>query len=560
MPRLAGRLEQLALERHRRDLELAGGEGVRGKHPRGFWFDPAAADHAVGFIETHCRHHKGEWAGQPLRLEEWQKRDIVRPIFGWMRPERDAAGKVIGYVRRFRVAYVEIPRKNGKTELGAAIGVLLLTADDEPGAEVYATATKEDQAKILWSGAKEMVKQSPELSEYVSIRRKTLSCEELGSKFEPLGSDSDTLDGLMPHGNLVDEMHAHKDSHLLNVLITGTGSRRQPLTFIITTAGVYNPESPGYQQHDYALKVLEGVIEDDEFFSYVACLDDDDDWQDPAVWAKANPNLGVSLKLDYLEGLAQKAKNQPSFLNTFLRYHLDRWVEQETRWIAIEAWNACNAPAMTEEELAGRDCYGGLDLSSKLDITALVLVFPLADPKRFALFCRFWCPGRTIMERAKKDRVPYDAWVRDGWMTATPGDVVDYDFVEAEIERLAGVVTIKELAYDPWSAQQTATRLSGKGLTMVELRQGFQSLSEPSKEFEKSVIAKQIVHGGHPVLRWMVSNASVKRDPADNIKPDKSVATGRIDGVIAAIMGLGRAIVQPEHQPSVYEERGVLLL
>lgn len=559
--RARGKLERLAVERHERMLALAGGPDVQGRHPKGYYFDSAAANHAVAFIEEKCRHHKGEWAGRPLLLEPWQKDDILRPMFGWMKPELDARGAVIGYVRLYRIAYVEIPRKNGKTEVGAGVGTLLFIADDEPGAEVYATATKEEQAKILWTAAKEMVKQSPDLADYVDVRRKTLSCAELGSKFEPLGSDSDTLDGLMPHGNLVDEMHAHKDPHLLNVLITGTGARRQPLTFIITTAGVYNPESPGWEQHDYAVKVLEGTQDDDSFFAYVAAIDDEDiaRWDQPDVWAKANPNLGVSVKLDYLQQLVVKAKNQPSFYNTFLRYHLNRWVEQETRWISVESWNACDATPIDEDTLAGQVCYGGLDLSSKLDLTAFVLCFPRPGG-RYRLVCRFWCPDENIAIRAQKDRAPYLEWKKAGILTPTPGNVVDYDFIEAEVKRLAGKFTIKEIAFDPWGAQQTATRLAGEGLTMVEMRQGFGSLSEPSKELEKLVLSKKIEHGGNPALRWCVGNTAVKEDPAENIKPVKTSQKNRIDGVLASIMALGRAITQPADQGSAYETGDLLVL
>lgn len=519
--------------------------------PRGFWFDAEEAERVVRFIEENCRHHKGEWAGQPLTLEDWQKDDVIRPLFGWKRADG---------TRRFRTAYIEIPRKNGKSEIGAAVGTLLAFADDEPGAEVYASATKEDQAKIVWGTAKEMVKQSPELREYVTIRRKTLSCEELGSKFEPLGSDSDTLDGLNVHGNIVDEMHAHKDGHLLNVLVTATGARRQPLTFIITTAGVYNPESPGWEQHEYAVRVLEGAIEDDSYFAYIAAADEADDFTDPETWRKANPNLGVSVKEDYLAEQCRAAENKPSYLNTFLRYHLNRWVEQTERWIPVEAWNACDATPIALESLRGRTTYGALDLSTKLDITALTLALPAADGF-FDLLFRFWVPEALVEQRAREKQLPdYSAWVRDGWLKATPGNVIDYDFIREEVKSLASVVTLKELGFDPWNATQLATQLSGDGLTLVEMRQGPRTLSEPSKEFEKLVVARKVRHGGHPVMRWMVSNAVIRRDANDNIAPDKRSASGKIDGVVSTIMALGRAIVQPALVASVYETRGIEFL
>jgi phage terminase large subunit-like protein len=305
------------------------------------------------------------------------------------------------------------------------------------------------------------------------------------------------------------------------------------------------------------------VIEDDAFFGFVAAADPEDDWTQPATWTKANPNLGVSVKLDYLARQAKKAESQPSFLNTFLRLHLGQWTQQRERWIAIEDWNACEARDLTpaemrerEEALAGAVCYGGLDLSTKLDITAALLVFP-RDDEVLELVCRFWVPEERIRERVRRDRVPYDAWVRDGWLLATPGNVIDYDVIRAEVGRLAARFDVRELGYDPWNATQLALQLQGDGITVVEIRQGYKTLSEPSKEWEARTVARRIRHGGHPVLRWMVSNVAAREDPAGNIKPDKAASGERIDGVVAGIMGLSRIIVQ--HDPgSVYDERGVL--
>lgn len=550
--RPVGKLERLAKERDARDRALA---TAAGGHPKGFWFDDESADRAVQFIEGYCRHHKGEWAGQPLLLEEWQKADVIRPVFGWMRADG---------TRRFRVAYVEIPRKNGKSELAGAVGVYLLVADGEPGAEIYSSATKKDQAKIVWDTAAAIVKASPELKRFVKVQRNNLSCAELGSKFEPLGADSNTLDGLNPHGNIIDELHAHRDRGVWDVLDTAMGARRQPLTLAITTAGVYEPESIGWLQHEHAVKVLEGVIEDDGFFAFVAAADDEDDWTDPVTWAKANPNLGISLKQDYIASQSEKAQTQPSFQNTFLRLHLNRWTQQVTRWIPIEHWNACDENCTRaqldarEELLAKRVAFGGLDLASKIDIAAFLAVIPAADSASYDLLSRFWVPHDTMLERSRTDRVPYDAWVRDGWMTATPGNVIDYDFIEAEIKKLGDRYELREIGFDPWNATQVAQHLTETGFTMVEVRQGFRSLSEPSKVLETLVMSKRIRHGGHPVLRWMVSNVATREDPNGNIAPDKSASSEKIDGVVAAIMALSRAIVHPSGD-SVYEERGVLV-
>lgn len=531
-----GKYERLAYERHERDLALA---NQPGGHPKGFWFDATAGERVIRFVEGYCRHFEGEWAGRPLTLEEWQ-RFVLRAVFGWKRADG---------TRRFRIAYEEVPRKNGKSTSIAAVADYLTFGDNEPGAQVYATATKEDQAKIVWNAGLKMVKSSPDLRRFATLRQKSIVCEQLGAFFKPLGSDSDTLDGLNPHGHICDELHAHKTRGMWDVMLTAMGARRQPLTFVITTAGVYDPEAIGWIQHEHAIKVLDGTVEDDEFFAVIFAADVNDDYADPATWAKANPNIGVSVKPDYLASMCQKAQQQPSFLNTFLRLHLNLWTQQAERWIPMEKWNACDVDC-TRAEIEAREqalvkaiCYGGLDLSQKLDISALVLWFP----ETHDLVSRFYCPEATIMERSQKDRVPYDAWARDGWLTATPGSSIDYEFILADIRAMAARYALQQLAFDPWNANQMATTLIGEfgEEFMVETRQGYQSLSEPSKEFERLIVEGQMRHGGHPVMRWMVSNVALRRDPNENIAPDKSKAAGRIDGVVASIMALGRAIVAP---------------
>lgn len=529
-----GKLEALMIERQRRDLERWPARSLEECEPDGYWWDEEAADRVVQFIEGYCRHHKGEWAGQPFLLEEWQ-RGIVRAVFGWRRPDGS---------RRFRTAYIEIPRKNGKTELAAAVALYLLVADGEEGAEIYSAATKRDQAKIVHDAAVQMVRRSPDLRRFVRDYRNNLSVEALGAKFEPLSSDSNTLDGLNPHAAILDELHAHKDRHVRDVLLTGMGARRQPLEWIITTAGVYDPTSIGWEQHEYAQNVLEGVFEDETYFAYIAAADEGDDWEDPATWTKANPNLGVSVKLEYLEELAERAKRSPSFLNTFLRYHLNIWTQQLERWIAPDVWRK-GAERVDEGALEGERCFAALDLSSTTDLTALALAFP-NDVGGYDLVMRYWVPEDRIMERAQKDRVPYDAWVRDGWIRATPGDVVDYEWIRQEIHELADRFEIVELAYDPWNATQLAVQLMGDGLPMVEMRQGYKTMSPAAKEFERLVVAGRIRHGGHPVLAWNVNNLAIVSDPAGNIKPDKQRSREKIDGAVAAIMAIGRASVQLE--------------
>jgi len=556
--RAMGKYEHLYLEREIRDLALAypnvapPSDPRETRHPRGLWFDVMAGRRVVEFVERYCRHSKGEWAGTKIVLERWQKQLLVT-LFGWKRADG---------TRRYRIAYIEIARKNAKSTLAAAIGLYLTLGDQEPGAEVYASATKKDQAKIVHGAAEAMVKQSPELKQYLRTFRHNISCEKLGSKFEPLGADSDTLDGLNPSGNIVDETHAHKDRGLWDVLQTAQGARRQPMTLAITTAGVYDPTSIGWELHDAAVKVLEGVVDDDRLFAYIAAIDEDDDWRDPAVWGKANPNLDVSVKRDYLTEQAAQAEHQPSFENTFVRLHCNRWTNQVTRWIPLERWNACtDAP----RPLTGRVVFGGLDLSTKLDITACTLVAKDEDGT-WDLHFRFYVPADLVAERETRHEMPsYAAWVRDGYLIAMPGNTIDYDFIRADLLQVARETKLTQIGYDPWNAEQLAVQLlnalnptrTETGFQMVPMRQGMATLSEPCKEFERLIVARKLRHGGHPVMRWMVANVSTRYDANGNIAPDKEHSTGKIDGVVSTVLALGRGVlVTPK--PSVYETRGLL--
>lgn len=544
--RVPGKYERLCWERQARDLARAYPDGLPAdpretQHPKGLWFDAEAGEWVVNWIERLCRHSKGEWAGKLITLEDWQKQ-ILRIVFSWMRPDG---------TRRFRTAYEEVARKNAKSTKVAAVGLYLTVGDQEPGAEVYSSATKEKQAGIVWGAADAMVKQSPQLRLVVKPRKKNLSCARLMSKFEPLGADSDTLDGLNVHGNLVDELHAHKDRGLWDVLATAMGSRRQPLTWAITTAGIYDPETIGWELHEYATQILEGIIEDDTFFSIIFAADAGDDWRDPATWAKANPNLGVSVKLSYMREQCDTAQQQPSFENTFKRLHLDIWTEQITRWIPIEKWDACTG---VPRSLLGRIVHGGLDLSTKLDITALTLL-AFAEDGFLDCFFRFWVPEELVKERERKHKLPsYAPWVKAGVLITTPGNVIDYDFIRTDILKLATQMTIREIGFDPWNATQLAVQLQNElnptvdehGFRMVEMRQGMKTLSEPAKELEKLVVDGKVRHGAHPVMRWMVGNASVRRDSNDNIVPDKQESKAKIDGVLSTLNALGRAIVAPK--------------
>lgn len=532
-----------AVERHLRDLETAA--------ERGLHFDRAAAEHALSFF-GFIRHTKGEWRGQTFHLQPWQQ-FILWVLFGWKR----ANG-----LRRFRLAYIEVPRKNGKTELLAGTGLYLLAADGEPGAEVYSAATKRDQAKIMWKAAVTMRDLSPELSGLINHWKSsnTLSIERWGSWFQPLGADSDTMDGLNVHGALIDELHAHKTSGVVDVLETATGARRQPLQIEITTAG-YDRESICWEHHEYTRQLLEGSIQDDSWFGFIATLDDGDDWKDPATWVKANPNYGVSVKPEDLERKAEKAKHMPVALNAFLRLHLNVWTQQSDRWIDLDLWDANAGEPFAEEDLESCVCYGGLDLSAVSDLSAWVLAFPDdEDPDGLRVVARFWCPEARLYADDNRYREQYQAWARDGYLTATPGDAIDYQTIRRQVIADAERFRVIDINVDRlFQGYQLSQELADEGMEVFGMGQGFYSMAAPMREFEARLLKKAIWHNDNPILRWMAGNMAVKQDAAANIKPDKAESQGRIDGIVALVMALDR-VMRHTGAGSVYEERGVLFL
>ena len=534
----AGKLLRQTVERHVRDLKTA--------KKRALHFDQEAADRVIRFFGI-LRHSKGEWAGQPFVLEAWQQ-FALSVLFGWKRKDG---------TRRFRVAYLELPRKNGKTTVVAGIGLYLLVADDEPGAEIYSAATKREQARLSHSEAIRMVRASPALLKRIRPFRDNLHIVGTAAKFEPLGADDNTMDGLNIHGALIDELHAHRTRGVWDVLDTATGARRQPLIVAITTAGT-DRLSVCWEQHEYARQVLEGVIEDDRFFAFIASIDEGDDWRDRKVWAKANPNLGISVKLEDLEARCARAEHQPAAQNAFRRLHLDEWTQQADRWLDLAAWDGCAQP-VDLEEVEGAVCYGGLDLATTTDIAAFVLVVPPEDPEGlYSVIPYFFVPEENVLERVRRDRVPYDAWIRDGLIEATPGNVIDYRAIRAKIEELGERYQIAEIAFDRWGSQAISNDLIEAGFNMVQFGQGFASMSAPTKELLKLVLSKRLAHGGHPVLRWMADNLVVRQDPAGNVKPDKGKSTEKIDGIVALVMALDRSI-RKEGAPttSIYETRGL---
>jgi phage terminase large subunit-like protein len=575
---VVGKLVRQACERHLRDL-------VEGP-ARGLYFDVDAAERALTFY-GFLKHSKGEWAGRKLVLRPWQE-FIEGSVFGWQRqygqctscenwsvvnpataliicdnPECEptpAAPGDLDWLRRFRTAYEELARKNGKSTRASGRGLYLAFFDGEGGAEVYAAATKRDQAKIVWSEASRMVKASPSLKARITSLTNNLHILGTASKFEPLGADNDSTDGLNIHGAIVDELHAHKTRSMVDVLETATGSRRQPLISYITTAG-FDRHSVCWEKHDYGVKILEGIIEDDSYFAFIASIDEGDDWRDPAVWPKANPNLGVSVKMDDLQMKAERAKQVPGQQNAFKRLHLDVWTEQAERWLDVAVWDENAGPddcQTLREKLQGRECYGGLDLSSNTDLTSLSLYFPdpelEGDDEAVAVLSFSWIPEENMRQRAERDRVPYPEWVEQGFIASTPGNSIDHDFIRTELNELAGEFVIKEIGFDPWNARQIATQLAGDGFEMVEIRQGFYTMSEPSKLLETLVLRRRLRHGGQPVLRWAASNVAVATDASGNIKPDKKKSTERIDPVVSLVTALARVVAHTDDstEPQIF--------
>ena len=541
---VAGRWVKLACRRHRTDLRL-GGE-------RGLWFDGQAAQGVIDYFKF-LHHSKGEWAGEEFELEPWEQ-FIIWALFGWKRGD--------GF-RRFRTGYLEISRKNGKTTLLAGIGLYLFSADEESGAEVYTAATKRDQAIISHAEATRMVRSSPDLRSFIKVFKNNLSIDFTASKFEPLGKDADSSDGLNIHGALIDELHAHKTRDLWDVLETATGSRRQPLQLTITTAG-FDKESICWEQHEYVEKILKGTIQDDSYFGIIYSIDEGDDWKDEKNWIKANPNLGVSVKLDDLRRKALKAKEMPAALNNFLRKHLDVWVQQSVRAIDIEVWDENFAYEIKEHELKARLCYGGLDLSSVSDLTAWVMIFPdEADSERIDVLARFWCPEARLTDSANRYRANYEAWHNEGYLMTTPGDAIDYTVVREQVLLDAQTFNIDSLNVDRlFQGYQMAMELSdalstGRDERVGTIGMGFYGMAGPVLDFEKKLLNRTINHGGNPVMRWMADNLAFREDPAGNRKPDKVTSQGKIDGIVALLMALDRAM-RKEVGKSIYETRGLL--
>jgi phage terminase large subunit-like protein len=539
------------------------------------YFDIDAAAYVIEFYETFLCFAEGEHDGQPFILQPWQQ-FILANIFGWMGAD--------GF-RRFRTAYIEIGKGNGKSPLLAGIGIFGMVADGEPGAEIYSAAVVKEQAKILFRDAENMVDKSPYLRSRIQKHVNNLSCKGTNSFFRPISSEKRALDGKRVHMALIDEVHEHPTRIVIQKMRAGTKGRRQALIAEITNSG-YDRLTICYEHHEYSLKVLEGVIENDSWFGYVCMLDPCDGcraegkdqpnpkcdkcdkWTDERVWIKANPNLGVSIHLKYLREQVAEALGMPSQQNIVMRLNFCAWTEQSVRWMPMDLWDACAGPALdppqleevldqlVPKHLAGRRCYGGLDLASTSDLAPLVLIFP-DDGNAILCFC--WVPKDNIRIRSERDRVPYQLWADQGLLIPTAGNEIDYGVIRRDIKLLGEKYDIKEIGFDKWNATQLAAELTTDGFTMVPISQKMDGMAGPTKDVLTKVRSRRVRHFAQPVLRFAASNVATIQDPQGNERPDKEKSTEKIDPMVALIMANGRAMVNPEGG-SVYDERGFIIL
>lgn len=514
-------------------------------------YDKKKADIVISFIEN-LSHTKGEWFNKPFILLDWQL-EILRNVFGVIKEN--------GF-RQFTTAYVEIAKKQGKTELGAALALYMLTADGEKGAEIYSCAADRGQASLIYNVAVDMVALCPALKKRLKIvaSQKRIVFPAMNSFYQVLSSEAYSKHGINPHAVLFDETHV-ANREMFNVMLHGAAdARRQPLNFLITTAG-NDLHSIGYEIHQKAVEILEGKKIDKSFYPTIYAANEDDDWTLPSVWAKANPSLGITVAEEKLQIACENARQNPADENLFKQLRLCIWVKQSIRWMPMHVWDKCNL-AINTEELKGRECYGGLDLSSTTDITAFVLVFaPRTEDEEYIVLAFFWIPEDSLALRVRRDHVPYDVWESQGYIKTTEGNVVHYGFIENFIEELGKIYNIKEIAFDRWGAVQMTQNLEGLGFSVIPFGQGFKDMSPPTKELMKLTLEQKISHGGNPVLRWMMDNIFVRTDPAGNIKPDKEKSTEKVDGAVATIMALDRALRNKNKEvTSVYDNRGLILL
>lgn len=514
----------------------------------GCYFDRSKGDRVDAFFRQFLRHSKGRrWQGKPFELLDWQRERVIVPLFGWQRADG---------TRRFREGYVEVPKKNGKTTLGAGCALYMTVADGEPGAHCYCAATARDQAKIAWEAAEQMVRQSPALSKRMDIIRSTkhITYPKTASKLVALSADAGIQEGLDIHFALIDEAHVMKKRDLYDALIYGGAARDQSLILTITTAGIYDPEKIGWELHERADKILRNVSDDWGLFACIYGATSEDDWADPKVWHRVNPSMGITLREDVFEQEFKAAQGSLSKQNNFKRYRENIWTQQAERWLDIEAWDACPHDVQ-ESEFKGQEVFGGLDLASTRDLTALCLGY-LDGNGCIRQIERFWLPEVQAMRDSKSpNRDMYARWADEGWLTLTPGKTTDYGFIYKAILELDEQFYIRELGYDPYNATYLVTRLEESGIEVVDVRQNYANLSGPAKHFEKAILSEQFATDGNPVMRYCADNAAIKENENEDIRPVKGASENKIDGVIASSVMMNRMLAYID-EISIYEEEG----
>ena len=521
-----------------------------------YYFDRAAGDRVVRFFAKHIRHVEGELRGKLFKLERWQHK-LLRRLFGWF--------SKTDKTRKYRSVFLFVPRKNGKSTFAAGVALYLLFADKEPAANIVSAAGDEEQAMLIFDMAKQMMAFDPMLSEMGKSFAASIVDYKNGSNYMPLSKVAKTKHGKNLHGIIFDELHAQDDRDLFDVLQTSTGARRQPMEVYTTTAG-FDKESICYEQYEYAKQCAADPSFDPTFFPAIfEAIEPDDDpnfWQSEAFWLQANPNFGISIKKAYFEKEVRKAKNNPAYENTFKRLHLNIWTEQDVRAVPMHEWEMCGDKYQFEEaDLYGEKCWLGLDLSSRNDLSALALLFKWKGPNDswgkeiWTVVMRFWCPQKVLFENRSKKR--YAMWEKKGILKTCPGGRIDYKDIRKEINDLSKLFNIQEIAVDPWNAHQLSTELEEEdGFTLVQIRQGIYSLSDPTKEFLTSIGEVEFAHGNNLVLTWNARNLATEEDSAGNLKPSKNKSKEKIDGCVAIITGLARGVVA-KTESTIYDGRGV---
>lgn len=541
---VTGELARLSCERHLRDLETA--------HERGFLYHPSVAEKKLRFFRKHCRHVKGPLAGKPIVFQPWQQFRLCA-TYGWLRED----GR-----RRFKRSWNEVAKKNGKTTEGACVALNGLCADGEGGAEVYAVATRREQARLCFDAASSMGKKSRTLRRRLKIGNFSIKYPANDSIFKPLGADSDAIEGTNPSTTIIDEVHVHKNRKAYDNIGTAQGARDQPLNFVITTAGqTGDPNSLYMSEHNDAVNVLKGVHDDDSLFVYIAMPDEDDDWRDEAIWIKGNPNLGESVTMEFLRERCEKAKRSPADVTPFKQKNLNMLAGAATELIDPALWNELADDNLTWDALKGRPCFYGVDLSSTTDLSSVGYVFPPAGPDPNWVFkWDTFLPDHDLAEKAEKSGGQYKLWQEQGWLTVVPGVRIDYDFIRKTIEDRAKALPCSGIGVDFMYAVQLSNRLQDEGFDVQVIRQGHTTLGGPTRELMDLLVAKQIRHDGNPVAAWCAGNASPRYDANLNIVPDRRNSRSKIDCLAALLNGLTLALADRGDEQSVYAKRGLTVL